>query len=168
MMVTWVRGQFKNVHGALSFDPNDPAAASAEAVIDARQLWTGEPQRDAHLMSADFLDVDHFPELRFRSRRTEVLSPHQYRVTGDLTLRGITREVTLDVVYLGQWPTPYWQDGVDKGPILRAGFEASTTINRHDFNVSWNSVLDHGGLVVGNEVFITIDVEALYWPNSQP
>ncbi len=166
MMVTWVRGHFKNVRGTLLFDPASPATASVEAQIDTRQLWTGEPDRDAHLKSADFLDVEHFPEIRFRSSRAEVSSPHQYRVTGNLTIRGITRDVVLDVNYLGEWETGYWVDGVDKGPVLRAGFEPSTKINRHDFNVNWNSTLDRGGIVVGNEVFITIDVEALGWPNQ--
>ena len=80
---------------------------------------------------------------------------------GDLTLRGVTREAILDVHYLGQWPTPYWEDGVDKGPKQRAGFVVTTTINRHDFGVSWQSALDKGGVVVGNEVFVTIDAEAL-------
>jgi polyisoprenoid-binding protein YceI len=168
MMVTWVRGHFKNVRGTLSFDPGAPATASVEAQIDARLLWTGDLDRDAHLKSADFLDVEHFPEILFRSTRTEVSSPHQYRVAGELTMRGITREVLLDVTYLGQWQTGYWVDGVDKGPVLRAGFEASTSINRHDFNVSWNSTLDRGGIVVGNEVFITMDVEALHWPKPSP
>jgi polyisoprenoid-binding protein YceI len=166
MMVTWVRGHFKNIRGTLSFDPALPAGASVEVAIDARQLWTGEPDRDAHLKSADFLDVEHFPEIRFRSKRTEVSGPHAYRVTGDLTMRGITREVALDVTYFGQWETPYWQDGVNRGPVTRAGFEASTTVNRHDFKVSWNSSLDKGGIVVGDEIYITIDIEALPLDNS--
>jgi len=166
MMVTWVRGHFTNVHGTLEFDPASPAIASVEAQIDARQLWTGEPDRDTHLKSADFLDVELFPEIRFRSNRTDAASPHQYHVSGDLTIRGITREAVLDVTYLGEWQTGYWVDGIDKGPILRAGFEAFTKINRHDFNVNWNSTLDRGGIVVGNEVFITIDVEALRWPQT--
>jgi len=166
MMVTWVRGYFKDVHGTLLFDPASPSTASVEAVIDTRRLWTGEADRDAHLKSADFLDVDHFPDMRFRSNHTEISGPHQYRVNGDLTLRGITREVMLDVAYSGQWQTGYWQDGVDKGPVMRAGFEATAIINRHDFGVSWNSTLDRGGIVVGNEVLITLDVEALHWPDK--
>jgi polyisoprenoid-binding protein YceI len=166
MMVTWVRGHFKNVRGTLSFDPAFPARSAVEAEIDARQLWTGEPDRDAHLKSADFLEVERFPEIQFKSTRTEIYGPHQYRVKGDLTMRSITREVVLDVTYLGQWETPFWQDGVDRGPVLRAGFQASTAINRHDFKVSWNSFLDKGGIVVGDDVFITIDVEALHWPQK--
>ena len=91
----------------------------------------------------------------------EQLGESDYRVLGALTLRGVTRETTLDVHYLGQWPTPFWEDGVDKGPLLRAGFVATTTINRQDFGVSWQSAMDRGGVVVGNDVSITIDAEAL-------
>lgn len=166
MMVTWVRGHIKNVRGSLSFDPGSPADSSVRAIIDARQLWTGEPDRDAHLKSEDFLHTERFPEITFTSKHTKVISPHQYQVTGDLTIRGITRDVPMDVTYFGQWATPYWQDGVDKGPVIRAGFEAAAKINRHDFQVSWNSLLDRGGIVVGDEVWIRIDVEALHWPQK--
>jgi polyisoprenoid-binding protein YceI len=83
------------------------------------------------------------------------------KAAGDLTIRGIARPVVLDVDHLGQWPTPYWEDGVDKGPITRAGFVATTSINRHDFDVNWNSTTDRGGIVVGKDIDITIDVEAL-------
>jgi len=88
-------------------------------------------------------------------------SKNEFKVTGDFTMRGITRPVTLDVRYLGQWQTPFWEDGVDKGPKARAGFFAETRINRLDFGVSWNGNMEKGGVVVGNEVLITIDVEAI-------
>jgi polyisoprenoid-binding protein YceI len=161
MMVTWVRGHFKNVHGTMDFDPQNPAAGSVEAEIDATQLWTGDSDRDAHLKSADFLDVANHPKILFRSTRVDQVGASSYRVLGDLTLRGIMRPVTLDVQYLGQWSTPYWEDGVDKGPVLRAGFVASAVINRHDFQCSWNAPLDRGGVVVGSEVYLDFDVEAL-------
>lgn len=161
MMVTWVRGHFKNVHGTMEFDLDNPTQGSVEAIIDANGLWTGEPDRDAHLKSADFLDVANHPQLRFRSRSVDQTGGHHFRVTGDLTIRGVTRAVALDVQFLGTWPTPFWDGGVDKGPVTRAGFIATTVINRHDFGVSWNSVLDRGGLVVGNDVQITIDAEAI-------
>lgn len=161
MMVTWVRGHFKNVKGSLEFDPSDPARSSVKAEIDVRGIWTGEPERDEHLRSADFLDVEHHPEITFSSRAVHVLSPHEFQVEGDLTIRGVTRQVGLNVEYLGQWETPYWEGGVDKGPIIRAGFLAQALINRHDFGVSWNSQLDRGGVVVGDNVFITLDIEAL-------
>jgi polyisoprenoid-binding protein YceI len=161
MMVTHVRGHFKNVHGSLEFDPGLPQASSVEATIDTRGLWSGEADRDAHLRSPDFLDVERFPAMTFRSRAVHLKSPNEALVTGDLTIRGVTKHVELDVHYLGQWETPWWEDGVDKGPKTRAGFVATARIDRHDFGVSWNSPLARGGIVVGNEVVITIDAEAI-------
>ncbi len=161
MMVTWVRGHFKNIHGTLEFEPENPSESSVEAVIDAKGIWTGEPERDTHLRSADFLDVERYPEIRFRGREVELLGERDGKVTGELTIRGVTRRVTLEVRWLGSWQTPWWEDGVDKGPKTRVGFVATTRINRHDFGVSWNSALDKGGIVVGNDVDITLDAEAI-------
>lgn len=161
MMVTFVRGYFKNVQGRLVFDEADPGAGSVDIRIDARGLWTGEPDRDAHLRSADFLDVEHHPEIRFSGRGGRRRGAYDWTVDGDLTIRGVTRKVQLAVHYTGSWSTPWWEDGRDKGPKIRAGFVATTTINRHDFGVSWNSSLDNGGVVVGDEVEITIDAEAI-------
>ena len=161
MMVTWVRGHFKNIHGRIVFEPRTATVSSVEAVIDSNELWTGEPARDGHLKSADFLDVQNCPQILFRSAKVEQLGATHYRMTGELTLRAITRPVTLDVQYLGEWQTPFWDEGVDKGPVTRAGFVATVRLNRHDFKVSWNSVLDRGGVVVGDDVFIEIDVEAI-------
>ncbi len=138
MMVTHVRGHFKNVHGTLEFDPD--------------------------LKSADFLDVERFPEITFRGDRVRLRGADEAAVLGDLTVRGVTRPVELLVRYLGQWQTPWWEDGVDKGPKTRAGFVATTRFNRHDFGVSWNSVLDRGGVVVGDDVAVTIDAEAILQP----
>jgi polyisoprenoid-binding protein YceI len=161
MMVTFVRGHFKNVQGKLRFDPAAPEKSSVEVTIDAKGIWTGEPDRDAHLRSADFLDVKNHPTIRFRGDQVAVMGEHDYDVNGDLTIRGVTKKVTLHVTYLGQWQTPWWEGGEDRGPKTRAGFTASARINRHDFGVSWNSVLDRGGVVVGNTVDITIDAEAV-------
>ncbi len=161
MMVTEVRGHFKNVRGTLLFDAANPAASSVEAVIDAAALWTGEPERDAHLKSADFLDVEKYPKITFKSERVEMTGATDAIVTGVLTIRGVTRPVALNVHYLGQWQTPWWEDGVDKGPKMRAGFSATGSINRRDFGVSWNATLDRGGVVVGNTVQITLDAEAV-------
>jgi len=164
MMVTYVRGHFKNVHGILEFDPNSPAVSRVEAVIDTRGLWSGEPDRDAHLKSPDFLDVGRFPEITFRGSQVRFRGPTEAVVIGDLTIRGITRPIELQVQYLGQWETPWWEDGMDKGPKTRAGFLATTQFNRHDFGVSWNNALDHGGFVVGDDVVVTIDAEAILEP----
>lgn len=164
MMVSNVRGHFKNVRGTLEIDPDNPMDVAVEAIISAKEIWTGEPDRDEHLRSADFLDVDNYPEITFTGNQATYLGENELRLTGIITIRGVTQEVTLDVLNQGQWDTPFWEDGVDKGPLKRAGFSAKGRINRHDFGVSWNDQLDKGGIVVGNEVEITIDVEALLEP----
>jgi polyisoprenoid-binding protein YceI len=165
MMVTYVRGHFKNVSGSLVFDPENPAKSSADVTIDAGTIWTGQPQRDVHLRSADFLDVENHPRITLKGDQVEVAGARDYILRGALTIRGVSREVELNVSYLGQWRTPWWEeeDGkwIDKGPKVRAGFVAKTRINRHDFGVSWNDVVDKGGVVVGNLIDITIDAEAI-------
>jgi polyisoprenoid-binding protein YceI len=165
MMVTYVRGHFKNVSGSLIFDPENPAQSSADVTIDAAAIWTGQPQRDAHLRSADFLDVENHPRITFKGNQVEVAGARDYTLRGALMIRGVSREVELNVSYLGEWLTPWWEEEggkwVDKGRRVRAGFVAKTRINRHDFGVSWNDVVDRGGVVVGNTIDITIDAEAI-------
>jgi polyisoprenoid-binding protein YceI len=161
MMVTEVRGHFKNVHGELDIDDADPLGGRVEVTVDARGLWTGEPERDAHLRSADFLDVDHHPEIRFSGRVAKIVGPGEWQIAGDLTIRGVTRHVVLDARRNGEWTTPWWEGGVDKGPRIRAGFVATARIDRRDFGVSWDAPLERGGKVVGDEVAITIDAEAI-------
>src|SRR5687768_5881172 len=136
MMVTYVRGHFKDVHGTLTFDPAAPRGSSVEVTIDTRGLWSGEPDRDAHLRGPDFFDVDRFPEILFASTAVDLLSRHEARVSGALTIRSITKPVVLEVRYLGQWETPWFEDGVDKGPKTRAGFSGKAQIDRRDFGVS--------------------------------
>ncbi|MFH8789838.1 YceI family protein [Streptomyces roseoverticillatus] len=161
MMVTYVRGQLKNVRGSLEVDPGDPENARVEAVVDATQVYTGQEQRDAHLRSADFFDCETHPEWTFTGTGVHQASATEFEVTGDLTIRGTTRPVTFQVTYLGQWDTPWWEDGRDAGPRRRAGFTATTRLNRHDFGVSWNDVVDRGGVVVSDMVDVTVDVEAV-------
>jgi len=161
MMVSWVRGHFKNVHGAIEFDPENPSDSSVEVTIKAAELWTGDGDRDAHLKGPDFLDVGNHPTITFEGSEIQLIGGNDFRVTGDLKIRGVTKRVTLDINYLGQWGTPFWENGEDKGPKTRAGFVAKTTIDRNDFGVSWNSEMEKGGVVVGKDVLITIDVEAL-------
>jgi polyisoprenoid-binding protein YceI len=161
MMVTYVRGHFKDIHGTLEFDQESPRNSSVEVQIDSRGIWTGVKERDDHLRSADFLDVDHYPEITFAGNQVEVRGEHDFAVTGDLTIRGVTRKAILNVRYLGQWQTPWWEDGVDKGPRRRAGFAATTQINRQDFGVRWQDTIDRGGIVVSDEIDIAIDVEAI-------
>ena len=161
MMVTWVRGSFKNMTGRLEFDPERPTSLAVEATIDPSTCWTGEPARDNHLRSEDFLFCERFPEIRFKSARAVQVGPFDYEVTGDLTIRGVTLPVALDVTHLGMWQTPWWEDGVDRGPKLRAGFTGRTRFDRYDFGVNWNSELPNGGIVVGREIDVTLDVEAI-------
>jgi polyisoprenoid-binding protein YceI len=161
MMVTWVQGYFKDVHGVVELDFENPINSSFQATIDTTKLWTGEPERDAHLRSADFFDVANHPQITFPSTSVQQVGSILYKATGDLTIRGVTRPVTLDVQDLGQWETPYWVEGINNGTMHRAGFAAKTRVNRHDFGVSWNDQLDKGGVVVSDEVFVTIDVEAI-------
>lgn len=161
MMVTWVRGAFKGVHGNLDFDPADPTRLAVEATIDASTCWTGEPYRDNHLRSADFLNCEQFPQIRFKSTGVVEIGPVDYEVTGDLTIRDVTRPVMLRTRFLGASETPWWEDGVDKGPKTRAGFTAHTSIDRYDFGVSWNDTMPGGGVVVSRRVDIVLDVEAI-------
>ncbi len=153
MMITIVRGQYKNISGTLQFDPAHPESSSVEVTINAAGFSTEEKERDEHLRSADFLDVAHHPTIKFKSTTVEVTGTNHCKVTGNLTLRGTTRPVTLDIEYFGPVDTPFNN--------TRMGFLAVTRINREDFGVSWNAPMPGGGWVVGKEVVITIDVEAI-------
>jgi polyisoprenoid-binding protein YceI len=164
MMVCWVRGHFKDVHGSLQFDPDKPTSLAVEATIQADKLWTGEPQRDIHLKSGDFIDAATHPTITFKSTGSTDAGTNDYKVSGTLTIRGVSRPVVLDMHYLGKWRTPYWTDAGDRGPITRVGFTGETRLNRHDFQVNWNGPLESGGVVVGDDVVINIDVEALLEP----
>jgi polyisoprenoid-binding protein YceI len=156
-----VRGHFKDVHGSLEFDPDNPGPLSVEATLQAQKLWSGEPQRDDHLRSGDFLDAATHPTISFKGTGGKCVGTNDYEVTGDLTIRGVTRPVALAMHYVGKWSTPYWTDAGDAGPVTRVGFVGEARINRHDFRVSWNGQLANGGVIVSDEVFIKVDVEAL-------
>jgi polyisoprenoid-binding protein YceI len=161
MMVTWVRGLFKDVHGKLYFDLDQPLAGSFTGEIDATKIWTGEATRDAHLRSADFFDVENHPRITFEGRFAERVGDIAFKAEAELTIRGITRPVLMDVSYLGQWKTPFWVGDENKGTLTRIGFEAKTRINRHDFGVSWQDGIPGGGVVVSNEIDVIIDIEAM-------
>jgi polyisoprenoid-binding protein YceI len=161
MMVTWVHGLFKDVHGKLYLDWERPLEATFAGKIDATKLWTGEPDRDAHLRSADFFDVDSHPMITFAGRLTERTGDMAFKAVADLTIRGTTLPVTMDVTSLGQWKTPFWVGDENKGTLTRIGFEAKTRVNRHDFGVSWQDEIPGGGVVVSNEIEITLDIEAI-------
>ena len=161
MMVTWVRGLFKDIHGSLELDFDRSMEASFEGEIDATGIWTGQPERDEHLRSADFFDVENHPKITFKGRFTERTGDTSFKGSVELTIRGVTRTVPLDVDYLGEWKTPFWVGDENKGDMRRIGFEAVARINRHDFGVSWQDELPGGGVVVGNEIQIALDVEAI-------
>jgi polyisoprenoid-binding protein YceI len=161
MMVTWVRGLFKDVRGRMEFDLSDCLATTFEGEMDARKVWTGEPNRDAHLRSADFFDVENHPRITFAGRFTERTGDIHFKAVTDLTIRGTTRAVGLDVAYLGDWESPFWLGDENKGTVRRIGFEATGRLNRHDFGVSWQDHLPGGGVVAGEEIGLVLDVEAI-------
>lgn len=152
MMISNVTGGFSHVTGSVEFEPSNLEASHVEASIESATVNTREPQRDSHLKSFDFLDVTRYPAITFRSSKILSLGDGGYQVTGDLTIRGVTGEVILDVKSL----TPEIQD---PDGLLRRGASATTRIARKDFGLTWNAVLESGGFLVGDEVEITIDVE---------
>jgi polyisoprenoid-binding protein YceI len=153
MVFSKVRGRFATYSGKLDLDEGDLTRASVDVSIDAASIDTGTAQRDAHLRSADFFDVEQFPELRFRSTRIEQLEPDHYRVIGDLMIRDITREIVLDVEASGT--------GVDPWGNARLGFIAKTSIERKNFGLTWNQLLEAGGVLVGDRVDIELDIQAV-------
>ncbi|MGA6994328.1 MAG: YceI family protein [Candidatus Deferrimicrobiaceae bacterium] len=152
MMVSNVRGDFEKVSGNITYDQDDISRSSADITIDADSINTRVAKRDMHLKSPDFLDAEKYPLLVFKSKKVERAGEGKLTVTGDLTIRGVTREVVLDV----EGPTPPIKDLEGK---MRVGGTASTTINRKDFGLTWNKAIEAGGVVVGEEVEITIDIE---------
>jgi polyisoprenoid-binding protein YceI len=161
MMITWVRGLFKDIHGKMELDLDHCTDATFEGEIDAAGIWTGEAARDEHLRSADFFDVENHPKIAFAGRFTERTGAGAFRGEVELTIRGTTRTVPLEIEYLGEWKTPFWVGEENKGELCRAGFEATARINRHDFGVSWQDEIPGGGVVVSNEIELTLDVEAI-------
>lgn len=151
LMISNVKGEFTKVSGSVTIDPSH-VGSSVEIIIDAASINTREPDRDTHLKSADFLDVAKYPSITFRSTKVRPAGKDEYEVIGDLTIHGITREVTLQVDSL----TP---EAKDPWGFLRRGASASTSIIRKDFGLVWNMALETGGVVVGEEVHITIDAE---------
>jgi polyisoprenoid-binding protein YceI len=151
MMITTVRGRFTDVKGTVVTEGNDSTKAQVEVIIDVNSIDTREPQRDAHLKSADFFDVEKFPYITFKSRRVTDVRGDEFKLVGDLTIHGVTREVVLEVTSEGQAKDPWGNE--------RAGYSATTRINRSDFGLTWNQALETGGLLVGDEIKITLDLE---------
>ena len=152
MMISNVKGHFTGITGKLTLDENDPANSGVEATIDAATINTRDAQRDAHLKSPDFFDVEKYPTLSFRSTSVKRTGDGELAATGDLTIHGVTKQVVFDV----EGPTP---PAKDPWGGVRVGLTATTKINRRDFGLTWNAALETGGILVGDEVTITLDVQ---------
>lgn len=152
LMISNVKGEFSKVTGLANLDENDLTRSTVEVNVDTTTVNTREPQRDAHLRSADFFDVARYPTITFRSKRITPTGNGKFKMTGDLTIHGVTREVTFDV----EGPTPPIKD--PQGNV-RVGASAAARINRKDFGLLWNAALEGGGVVVGDQVAIAIEVE---------
>jgi polyisoprenoid-binding protein YceI len=151
LMIATVRGRFGHVSGTVVTEGDDLAGAAVDVTIDPASLDTREAQRDTHLRSADFFDVERFPAITFKSRRVAEARGDAFTLIGDLTIRGITREVALSVESHGRAADPWGGQ--------RAGFSATTRIKRSDFGLTWNQTLEAGGVLVGDEITIAIDAE---------
>jgi polyisoprenoid-binding protein YceI len=151
MMLSKVRGEFQEFTVDFTLDPEHPQTAAVEARIKTASVYTKDAQRDGHLKSADFFNAEVFPEMVFKSTKVEVIGKDAATLTGDLTIRDVTKPVTLDVKYLGSSKSPWGTTSV--------GFEASTKINREDWGLVWNVALETGGWLVGKEITITIEAE---------
>jgi polyisoprenoid-binding protein YceI len=154
MAISTVRGAFSKVNGTVVLDDQDITRSTVDVTIDVSTVDTREPGRDKDLRSDHFFDVEHFPTMTFKSKKVEQVSPGKLKVTGDLTIRGTTKEVVLDV----DGPTAPIKDSWGN---QRAAVNATTKINRQDFGVKWNATLDNGGVVVGDDVNINIDAELI-------
>ena len=151
-LLSKVRGQFSEFEGTIGFDPDAAEAGPVALTIQASSINTNEPARDAHLRSTDFFAVDEYPTLSFVSRQVNRRNVADFEVIGDLTIRGITRRVTLTATYLGAAKDPWGNEKV--------AFEAETTLNRKDFGLLWNAVLETGGFLVGDEVRVLLSIQA--------
>jgi polyisoprenoid-binding protein YceI len=152
MMISNVKGQFTRLKGVLTLNETDPAKSTIEATVEAASIHTRDEQRDAHLKSADFFDVEKFPTLTFKSTKVTPAGDGEFKVAGDLTIHGVTRNAVFNV----EGPTAA---GKDPWGNIRRGLSATTRISRKDFGLTWNASLETGGILVGDEVTITLDIQ---------
>jgi len=152
-MVTKVRGAFNEVEGSGFFDADDPTKSHVELTIKAHSIDTRNADRDAHLRSNDFFDMDNHPEIRFTSTSVEALDGDTFRVTGDLTIKGVTKPVGVDLEYTGEATDPFGNQ--------RIGLEGQTTVNRKDWGVTWNAALETGGVLVSEKVTLEFEISAI-------
>ena len=157
MMISNVRGRFETFTGEVDFNEQEPEKSSVNVQIDAASINTREPMRDGHLKSPDFLDAEKFPHLTFVGKHVEKVDTNHGRIHGELTIRDVTRPVVLDVEYAGQ--STMWGK-------TNAGFEAKAKINRKDWGLGWNQVLESGGLLVGDEINVEIELEIVKQPEA--
>ena len=153
MMISNVRGRFETFTGTVEFDQQNPANSSVDVQIEAASINTRESQRDNHLRSADFFDAENFPYLTFKSKKVEVVDDSHGRVIGDLTIRGVTKEIVLDTEFNGMSQSPWG--------FSSAGFSAATKFNRKDWGLAWNMALETGGVLVSDEIKVNIDIEII-------
>ena len=154
LMVAWVKGEFSGLAGTVVYDPENPANTKIEATIDVNKLHTRDEQRDGHLKSPDFFDVAKYPTITFVSTKAQKVAEGEWKVTGDLTIHGVTKQVVMDV----EGPAP---EAKDPWGNIKTGVSATTKINRTDFGLVWNAALETGGVLVGEEVQISLEVELL-------
>ena len=152
LMITTVKGRITDVEGPIVSDERDLRNSSVEATLKAATIDTRTEQRDQHLRSADFLNAEQFPEIKFKSTKIEG-DKDSFKLTGDLTIRGVTRPIVLDVQFEGRTKDPWGGD--------RVGFSANGKIDRREFGLTWNQALETGGVVVGNDVKINLEIEAV-------
>lgn len=153
MMIATVKGRFGQFQGTILADLANLTTAEFEGTIEAASIDTRDAGRDEHLRSADFFDVAQFPQLTFKSKRLTLAGEDEFKLTGDLTMHGVTREVVLDLTFEGQGKDPWGN--------IRAGFTAETRVNRKEFGLTWNAVLETGGVLVGDQVRIALQIEAI-------
>jgi polyisoprenoid-binding protein YceI len=149
---TMLGGKFQDFSGTIKVDRAKPESSSVEFTIQAASIFTNEPKRDEHLKSPDFFDVASHPTITFKSTSVKPSGDNAYQVTGDLTMRGVTKSITIPVTFLGEGKDPWGNE--------KMGFETSTTLNRKDYGINWNKTLDQGGVLVGDEVKVQVSVEA--------
>ena len=152
-LLTKVRGRFTDFEGAIEFNETAPEQSTVHFSINATSIDTAEPDRDKHLRTADFFDVEKYPQITFRSTRITKRGADTYDVTGNLTMHGVTKEVVLPVSHLGKAKDPWGGD--------RLGFEAETTLNRKEYGLNWNAALETGGFLVGDEVKVSLQIQAV-------
>jgi len=160
MMISKVRGRFDSFDGTINLDAANPEKSTVDVTIDANSISTRDAQRDGHLKSADFLDAENHPTLHFVSTRVERTGDATAKLYGDLTIRGVTKPVVLDVEYAGSTKSPWG--------TTNYGFEASTKINRKDWDLTWNVALETGGVLVSDEIAVHVEVELIEVAETQP